>query len=272
MTTEDESPKEQEHPLSLAAVAPLGVVAAALVTWLIVFAGWRYTTEYCKAFGIEPGALDFSPYDYALRGWRSVAQLIWAVAIPFFPLLVLRSAPGVLFGRDRVILSLGIRWARIIELALFSLTLTGVVTLFWGIASDDITVPSIGFICVLAGAFGLTLYGAWQKRVLITVAGILFGAVSVFAMTTATAANSGNWEAFQDQQDVKRLPGISIVARSELGLDHQGEAAGLPVYGPYRLVLHNGGMYYVVAEDNPYETIAVPEDAIVFIKLKHGGY
>ena len=269
MTTEGESPKEPERLPLLAAAVPLGVVVAALVGGLVVFAGWRYTTEYYKQFGIEPSGLDFSPYDYALRSWPIVVQMVGLmIAIPLLAATIHLYVRLILLRMPRP-WQINEAAKNLVGWLLLAATISGVVCIVLGLFDRNPVLESIGFALMAFG--GSLLMALWGTGKLHLVGMIYLGLLLfLFAVVTVGADNLGGVDAERDRENLNRFPRISIVTESELGLEHQDEVAGLPVYGSYRLILHNGGMYYLVSEDAPDETIAVPEDAVVHLKLQKG--
>jgi hypothetical protein len=263
MTTNGDPPKEPERSSFLAAAIPLGLVIATVAAALDVFAGWRYTTEYYRQFGIEPSALDLSPYDYALRSWPVVVQIIG--------ILISIALLAALYRFIYLPLKLPRHWPNetvknLVRWLLFAATVSGVVFTVLGIFDDNLALQFVGvMLVVFAGAPLITLDVTAKPQFAAMVALALL--LCVFAITTVGSGNRGTRDGQRDHENLNRLPTISIVAERELGLEHQGEAAGLPVYGPYRLILRNGGMYYLVSQDAPDETIAVPEDAVAHVKL-----
>jgi len=91
--------------------------------------------------------------------------------------------------------------------------------------------------------------------------------VSVLIYVPQAQAKS---DASRDRDHLDKFPAVTLVAAQELGIPHDESDGAFHKYGPYRLVLRNNGMYYLVAEEEPDDTIAVPEDSITYLQLHKG--
>ncbi len=272
-----ERPPTGEGPtptgVPLATLLVSGIVAStAILVGMAVLAGWLYTREYYRQFGIEPSALNFSPYEYALRARQALALVVAAfvgallgssAAVTAHRLPESHPLPRLLGTQAKQTPTERAAWNALM------LTTVGV-TAVAGIV-DWFTVKR-GFY-LLAILAGLAIWSSYLTHWLLERRRELFffGAASLvfilWILLFMVPAAQGEVEGRRHHDDLQRFPAVSLVAAEELGLPQQQPADLLHKYGPYRLVLRNGGMYYLVAEDEPGETLAVPEDSITYLEI-----
>jgi len=260
------TPKGEGAPVvwpTLTTVLSVVVAASAVVFGMAVLAGWLYTREYYRQFGIEPSALSFSAYDYALRAKFALS-------------LVLSGLVGTLLGLSA---SESAWLRRVLPSDLSKKELTVAKTFGWAFLAiivgsgltDWFTVRSgvylIDLICGLSIWIALVTTWFSQRRTDL----YLFGAASIVAVFAVllfyVPGAQGESDGRKDHEHVSRFPAVSVMAVQELGLPRHESIEAFHKYGPYRLVLRNGGMYYLVAEDQPNETLAVREELVTYLEL-----
>ena len=253
-----------------ATVASAVVAATAIFAGIAVLIGWLYTRAYYREFGIEPSALSFSLYEYALR-----AKLALTITLlVFVSMFVGLSAPRV----DSLPES---HWLRRFlplaptssqeAIALWAMLLVGVGGLCVIGLVDWFTMKSGLYLVPLILGLGLwsALVASWftrGKRELLAF-GLASLIVVVAVLLLYVPGAQGQAEGRKDHDHLDSFPSVSLVAAQELGIPHQESDGAFHKYGPYRLVLRNGGMYYLVAEEEPDDTLAVSEDPITYLQI-----
>lgn len=244
------------------------VVASALVAvggifvGVVVLAGWLYTRAYYRQFGIEPSTLSFSPYEYALRTKLAFASSLM-VAVSF---LLGLSLSWSLSWKDWIE-SIGSRRQRVTT-TIVSLLL---IACAFGVALIDWFTRRSGLYiwCLVLGlgAWSVLVAEWFMQREDLS----LFGLVSLIAVVAVLLlyipGAQGETDGNKDRDHLDKFPAVSLVAAQALGIPHDEFDGTFHRYGPYRLVLRNNGMYYLVAAQESNETMAVPEGSITYVQI-----
>ena len=264
------------QPINLATAASLLVGASAIVGALAILAGWEYTRAYYRQFGIDPNALDFSPYEYALRSKLALTHVLAM-------LFGLAVGVGTSVTRDRVPES---HWLqRFFGPLPESRARTVLRGFFFTYLAASLALAVIDFMFLKRGIYLFMfpfLAAMWtyivvgfflDRRAEYFIVGAVSLLVAFAALVLLIPAGQGEYNGKCDRKkNLNRFPEVSIISQQELGLEHEHDKSGLLLYGPYRLILSNAGMYYLVSEDDPNQTIAVPETFVVHLELRRPGY
>ena len=271
----EEVPGGQENaparwPAVTAVVSAL-VATSAIGAGMTVLAGWQYVRGYYREFGIEPSALSFSPYEYALHArfalalvilgfvslWLGASLATWTRTLPESHWLI-KVAPTNLSRED-------LRPMRVAGWVFL--------VIFAGLGLADWFMGKVG-VYLLNLVVGLGLWTTWVATWFLTRQRerLLFGAVSLVAVVALVIffvpGEQGKNDARGQLHHLDRFPAVSIVTTQELGLPEHEVLGSFHKYGPFRLILYNGGKYYVVAEGEPDTTLGIPEASVTYVQYR----
>lgn len=267
-----ESPDGAGAPrlLTPTTMVSLLLAAGALLVAIAVLVGWLYTRAYYREFGIEPSVLSFSPYDYALRAKLGLREILMAgvsgllgFSLAFAARLVPESHPLRRYLGPSV--SDAERTTQTVMQLVFLAWVVG-----FGLA-DWFIIKSGAYLWMLA-----LLMTIWTMQVTIWFLArrreyFFLGAASLVVVVALLVLwvpeEQGEADGRRDHNHLDRFPAVSLVVAEELGLPQHEVTEPFHRYGPYRLVLYNNGMYYLVSEDEPDETLVVPEGPITHLQI-----
>ena len=246
----------------LGVLVPFTTVLTALAFWF----GWTLTNARSRYLGVDASVFGFTPTDYILRSADAVIVPVILICLAGLVWVSLLAGVNVLL--DRPAMREPVRIGAIVVLAA---SLVGLVValraMFVGFAPGThyLAAPLVlGVSATLAGTAAsvlrrtaadpsLRLARLWGRSGVVLTATIVVA--SLFWASTLYADALGRGRGMDVEQQLGRLPSVTVFSTAPLGLDPPADPQPVDDGGRYvvrydglRLLLESGGSYFLLPE------------------------